>query len=83
MPRNHKPNDLAQAWNNRYNGHHPVKTPSNGKCPDSLSGGHHWIIGPPDGESSPGFCRLCGQVGSFWNTVDACLSTSRKKKESR
>ena len=32
---------------------------------------HHWVIEPPDGPTSPGVCRGCGEVRSFQNSLYA------------
>ena len=29
---------------------------------------HHWVIEPPDGPTSTGVCRGCGEVRSFSNS---------------
>jgi hypothetical protein len=28
---------------------------------------HHWIIEPPDGPTSKGYCKYCGAVAEFFN----------------
>lgn len=28
---------------------------------------HHWVIAPPDGETSTGVCKLCGARKEFAN----------------
>ena len=30
---------------------------------------HHWMIESPDGPTSPGVCRLCGETGDFPNVM--------------
>ena len=34
---------------------------------------HHWVIGPADGATSKGRCRLCGKEREFRNDMQACL----------
>ena len=31
---------------------------------------HHWVIAVPDGPTSEGVCRRCGQQREFMNSVD-------------
>ena len=31
---------------------------------------HHWLIGPPNGPTSSGVCKLCGAEGRFKNSAD-------------
>ena len=30
---------------------------------------HHWLIAQAEGETSPGRCKLCGEVRMFKNSV--------------
>lgn len=40
--------------------------------PVCISGGfdHHWVIGPPDSETSPGTCTLCHASRDFRNFME-------------
>ena len=31
---------------------------------------HHWLIGPPVGETSSGVCKLCGETRQFLTTPE-------------
>lgn len=46
-------------------------------APQGLSGAicppHHWLIGEPDGPTSPGQCKRCGMAGVFRNYADGWL----------
>ena len=30
---------------------------------------HYWIIDPPDGDTSLGYCKHCGEVNEFTNVL--------------
>jgi hypothetical protein len=36
---------------------------------------HHWVIEIANGRTSPGRCRRCGEVRSFYNTFDDVMTT--------
>lgn len=31
---------------------------------------HHWMIESPNGKTSPGVCKLCGEARDFRNSYD-------------
>jgi hypothetical protein len=35
---------------------------------------HHWVIEPPDGPTSKGVCKVCGEVKVFDNILEDLLS---------
>lgn len=35
---------------------------------------HHWLIEPPNGPTSKGVCKLCGEVKLFDNILEDLLS---------
>ncbi len=38
-------------------------------CPESANGGHHWAIESPNGPTSFGICRRCGDRREFKNSI--------------
>ncbi len=38
---------------------------------------HHWVIGPPNGASSPGFCKVCHESREFSNSFAELASASK------
>ena len=37
---------------------------------------HHWVIGPPEGPTSTGVCRLCGAKKEFENSYKAAVASA-------
>ena len=37
---------------------------------------HHWLIEPPNGPTSNGVCKLCGEVKMFDNILSDLLSNN-------
>ena len=37
---------------------------------------HHWLIEPPEGPTSKGVCKLCGEIKMFDNILADLLSIS-------
>ncbi len=47
---------------------------------------HFWLIDPPDGETSQGYCKFCGKTNTFLNslpsksfTTDAHIAYSNRE----
>ena len=40
-----------------------VLEPAESDCP------HHWLINSPDGPTSTGTCRTCGEIREFKNSI--------------
>ena len=69
MPRNRKPSTVSQAltWGDRG----AIRMPSSSYlCQRSPSGSHWWEIESPNGATSIGICRYCGERRQFANTFD-------------
>ena len=43
---------------------------------------HHWVIEAPDGPSSHGRCRLCGQMKEFKNVIESAPWAEDSDQES-
>lgn len=44
---------------------------------------HHWVIEPPQGATSSGFCKRCGAEREFLNTVSNLLWEGDPMAEAR
>ena len=73
MPRNHKPSKVSQAITRRSGGKYS-KSSNGHRCLKSPTGSHWWQIGSPNGATSTGVCRYCGEQREFANTLEASFS---------
>ena len=44
---------------------------------------HHWVIGPAEGATSKGVCRLCGKEKEFSNDMQAALEGGSQEQDRR
>ena len=58
---------------------HDMEKQGDSSCPKSPYGAHWWVIAPPDGATSQGVCRYCGDHRLFMNVVGVRLSSWRHK----
>lgn len=73
MPRNHKPSKASQAFVQQNREKYSSPKHSH-QCAKSPTGSHCWMIDPPDGGWSSGYCRYCGDKRQFANTMDVVFS---------